>query len=147
MLCNYYQLAKKKKGTVCALTTKKTQEREATGGISICDICFEAVSYQNMSRHIQEVHNEKKEYKCDLPCDAIFTRPESLNRHKAGKACLNNRKVICCYCGAMFETEKQLISTHLKKSHCPKQYKCGQCGFYFGKPNDYSEHLLTHNGM
>ena len=47
---------------------------------NFCPFCNIKVGYDNLSRHIKEIH-KKREYKCNL-CKKAFKRIQYLNKHK-----------------------------------------------------------------
>ena len=46
-----------------------------------CELCeYASAAKQDLNKHIQAVHEGKKNFKCDI-CDTRFSRKDSMNRH------------------------------------------------------------------
>ena len=102
---------------------KKDKTGSANPGTHTCNICDRVFNFKNnLHRHINDVHNESKQYKCPK-CPEHFSRQENLRRHLERE---KHSFVFYCYiCKKKFtfknEREKKRHFVKHKKGELPRK--------------------------
>ena len=105
-----------------------------------CDQCGKEVC--ELKKHIEQRHNKKKPFKCDVCAFDCSTRSQ-VRIHKKMKH--DGVKDTCHMCGAVVTN----LSSHIRSVHNKDKYKfaCDLCGKTFGLIRDLSRHKgAMHSG-
>ena len=91
-----------------------------------CEICEKSFSRNDVKRHMNIVHGEKKEIECNI-CNRVFGHKHALKLHIENHH--QNRKINhkCILCGKSFY-QPGALKSHIKTIHeSQKNYKCDSC--------------------
>ena len=81
-----------------------------------CDICGkDFLNHENMKRHIDGVHLNKKDHKCSK-CGKGFSQKKDLNLHLKKNNCSINKHLLCELCGKSFG-KKITLYRHIRFIH------------------------------
>ncbi|CAD5121464.1 unnamed protein product [Dimorphilus gyrociliatus] len=110
-----------------------------------CDQCSKHFKSENtLSRHKQEIHDQIRNWKCDI-CNSAFFNKYSLTHHALVHT--GERKYSCNMCSKSFMRKGHLVAH--KKAHLPsdkKEFKCSDCNAVYAYKSSLREHILRHTG-
>ena len=141
----------------------------------VCDLCGKSMYSRSLKKHIQFVHEQQRNFKCDSceksfaqsgglkkhikttheghkdficdSCGKSFTLPQSLKKHI--HIVHEGRKDHCCEsCGKAFSI-KDLLKMHIQTIHeGRKDYGCTSCTKSFGTQKILTRHInVVHKGI
>ena len=85
-----------------------------------------------------------KEFKCP-DCNKNFDRESRLKAHQE-KTCSKKMGFICPNCDQGLNLETKL-NNQIKKSNCPKKFKCDLCDSYFRTENLLYKHFKSEHNL
>ena len=102
-----------------------------------------------MKRHLKQVHDGKKDYKCEI-CGNEYFEKKRLNGH-IKREHDNVRDEQCNQCGKLFFT-KEVLNRHIRNIHSNEQkpiFQCEYCQKSYTTKNYFRIHQQQHiiNGI
>ena len=95
-----------------------------------------------MKRHIAEVHQKVKKFKC-TKCDKAYFSNRDLNRHSTTHGVISEHK--CKICRKVFG-HRDYMMKHMRIVHTEsKNHKCYICGKTFACKGDMKKHSRVHD--
>ena len=110
----------------------------------LCNKIFKHNGHRN--RHEQQVHDFGEEARCN-DCGAVFSRMESLKRHRKSNHPHGNTQnnLRCNICQKTFG-RKDSLDQHQRQVHSGVRYNCEHCKATFAQKYKLKKHLEKHSG-
>ena len=120
----------------------KLIHEDNTGRETFCQICGKKVNQKTLRKHIQYVHEGKKDNATCEICGETFDRTHHLKSHMN---LVHDAQIIGCHiCGRRFGLPKDLAK-HMD-AHQEGKFECKMCGKILKKKSSLTVHERTHTG-
>ncbi|KAL6261496.1 hypothetical protein P5V15_006585 [Pogonomyrmex californicus] len=127
-----------------ALHLNKVNKDIPVKAIFSCVICSKKlITQRSLDQHIRRIHRGAKRFACNIyGCKFQCARRTDLDRHK--QLHVEERNVICEYCGKTF-TSISILKDHVLYVHNKeRQFICEECGKAFKRNSLLKRHKLSH---